>query len=164
MQAREGELIETKDGIIFDVKGLMHPPDKVIAFPRFIPSTKGNREQKEVKYDKIYNLQERFKFLKKNAPSLITYDSIFDETLCEVPIENIKRHYNPINKFEKLRKSKKTIDLEKKAVDLLTIIKEKANIPWKALGISGSILVGLYNLNSDLDPVIYERVKVEFDG
>ncbi len=155
MQAREGELIETKDGIIFDVKGLMHPPDKVIAFPRFIPSTKGNRERKEVKYDKIYNLQERFNFLKKNAPSLITYDSIFDETLCEVPIENIKRHYNPINKLEKLRKSKKTIDLEKKAVDLLTIIKEKANIPWKSIGISGSILVGLYNLNSDLDPVIY---------
>ena len=51
MQAREGELIETKDGIIFDVKGLTHPPDKVIAFPRFIPSTKGNRERKEVKYE-----------------------------------------------------------------------------------------------------------------
>jgi predicted nucleotidyltransferase len=155
MLAREGELIETKDGIIFDVKGLIHPPSKIIAFPRFIPSTKGNRKRKKVKYDKIYNLQERFNYLKNNAPNLIAYDPVFDETLCEVPIENIKRHYNPIDKLEKLRKSKKIIDLEKKAVDLLTILKKKAKIPWKSLGISGSILVGLYNLKSDLDPIIY---------
>jgi predicted nucleotidyltransferase len=155
MQAREGELIETKDGIIFDVKGLVHPPNKIISFPRFIPSIKGNRKRKESKYTKIYNLKERFKFLKNNVPDLITYDSVFDETLCEVPIKNIKRHYNPINKLEKLRKSKKTSNLQKKAVELLTILKEKAKIPWRSIGISGSVLVELSNIKSDLDPVIY---------
>ncbi|MCW3998183.1 MAG: hypothetical protein NWF10_06405 [Candidatus Bathyarchaeota archaeon] len=155
MQAREGELIETKDGIIFDVKGLVHPPDKIIAFPRFIPSHKGNRKRKEIVYDKIYNLKERFNFLKNKAPELIIYDPIFDETLCEVPIDKIKRHYNPIHKLKKLRESKKNNDLEKKAVDMLHILKEKANIPWNSIGISGSILVGLSILNSDLDPVIY---------
>jgi predicted nucleotidyltransferase len=155
MQAREGELIENKEGIIFDVKGLMHPPNKIIAFPRFIPSTKGNRKRKKVKYDKIYNLQERFNYLKNNAPNLIVYDPVFDETLCEVPIRNIKKHYNPISKLEKLRKSKKTTELEKKAVELLSIVKKKAKIPWNSIGISGSILVGLYNLKSDFDPVIY---------
>jgi predicted nucleotidyltransferase len=155
MLAREGELIENKEGIIFDVKGLIHPPSKIIAFPRFIPSSKGKRKRKKVKYDKIYNLQERFNYLKNYAPNLIVYDPVFDETLCEVPIENIKKHYNPITKLEKLRKSKKTIDLEKKAVELLTILKKKAKIPWKSIGISGSILGGLTNLKSDLDPVIY---------
>jgi predicted nucleotidyltransferase len=155
MQAREGELIETKDGIIFDVKGLVHPPDKIIAFPRFIPSTKGNRKRKETNYGKIYNLKERFNFLKNNAPDLIIYDPIFDEILCEVPINKIKNHYNPIHKLKKLRKSKKPLDLEKKALDLLTILKKKSKIPWKSIGISGSILVGLSNLKSDLDPVIY---------
>lgn len=155
MQAREGELIENKDGIIFDVKGLIHPSNKIIAFPRFIPTTKGNRTRKKLAYTKIYNLKERFEFLKENFPELITYDSIFDETLCEVPIENIIKHYNPIEKLEKLRISKKVTNLEKKAVDLLTILKEKANIPWKSIGISGSILVGLSNLKSDVDPVIY---------
>ena len=130
MQAREGELIENKDGIIFDVKGLIHPPNKIIAFPRFIPTTKGNRTRNKLKYNKIYNLKERFEFLKEKFPELITYDSIFDEKLCEVPIENIIKHYNPIKKFEKLRISKKKTNLEKKAVDLLTILKEKANIPW----------------------------------
>ena len=94
MQAREGELIENKDGIIFDVKGLIHPTNKIIAFPRFIPTTKGNRTRKKLSYNKIYNLKERFEFLKKNFPKLIIYDSIFDETLCEVPIKNIIKHYH----------------------------------------------------------------------
>ena len=86
MQAREGELIENKDGIIFDVKGLIHPTNKIIAFPRFIPTTKGNRTRKKLSYNKIYNLKERFEFLKEKFPELIIYDSIFDETLCEVLI------------------------------------------------------------------------------
>lgn len=155
MHAREGELIENKDNIIFDVKGLIHPPNKIIAFPRFIPTTKGNRTRKNFKYGKIYNLKERFEFLKEKAPELITYDPIFDETLCEVPIQNIIKHYNPIEKFKKLRNLKKTTDLEKKAVELLCILQEKADIPGKSIGISGSILVGLSNLKSDIDPVIY---------
>ena len=155
MHAREGELIENKDDIIFDVKGLIHPPNKIIAFPRFIPTTKGNRTRRNFKYEKIYNLKERFKFLKEKAPELITYDPIFDETLCEVPTKNIIKHYNPIEKFEKLRNLRETTDLEKKAVELLCILQEKADIPWKSIGISGSILVGLSNLKSDIDPVIY---------
>lgn len=157
MLAREGELIENENGIIFDVKGLMHPPKKIIAFPRFIPSIEGKRKRNKKKYDKIYNLSERYDYLKNNAPNLLSYDPIFDETLCEVPIQEIKRHYNPINKLKELRKSKKLLDLEKKAIDLLRILKNKAKIPWNSIGISGSILVGLYKLNSDLDPIIYGK-------
>ena len=39
MRAREGDLIKTKSNVVFDVKGLVHPADKIIAFPRFIPSS-----------------------------------------------------------------------------------------------------------------------------
>ena len=44
MRAREGDLIRTKANVVFDVKGTAHPKDKVIAFPRFIPSTEGTRK------------------------------------------------------------------------------------------------------------------------
>ena len=40
MRAREGDLIKTKSNVVFDVKGLVHPADKIIAFPRFIPRHK----------------------------------------------------------------------------------------------------------------------------
>jgi len=155
MKAREGELIKTRDNVIFDVKGLVHPPNKVIAFPRFIPSPQGTRRSQKDLYGKIYSLSERFKFLEQNSPNLIAHDPVFDETLCEVPIDTIKKHYEPIEKLRLLRTSKTLGDLERKAVQLAEELKEASEIPWSAIGISGSVLVGLYTAKSDIDPVVY---------
>ena len=38
---------------------------------------------------------------------------------------------------------------------LATALKEKAGIPWTAIGISGSIMAGLTTEKSDIDPLIY---------
>src|SRR3972149_4839062 len=112
MQAREGDLIKTKDNVIFDVKGLVHPPSKVIAFPRFIPSPQGTRRHQKDVYGKVYSFTERFRFLEQKSPNLIVHDSVFDEDLCEVPIDTVKKHYKPIEKLRKLRSSKTLTDLE----------------------------------------------------
>ena len=85
MRAREGDLIKTGDNVIFDVKGLVHPPDKVIAFPRYIPSTRRHPWTPGNLYGKVYNLAERFKYLQQKTPQLIVADPVFGETLCEVP-------------------------------------------------------------------------------
>ena len=53
MKAREGDFIEIKTGSIFDAKGLVHPPDKVIAFPRFIPDSFGSRKRIGYTYKKV---------------------------------------------------------------------------------------------------------------
>jgi predicted nucleotidyltransferase len=155
MRAREGDLIKTKDSVIFDVKGLVHPPGKVIAFPRFIPSPTGTRRHQNDIYGKVYNLAERFRYLEENSPDLIVHDPVFDETICEVPINLIKKHYDPVGKLTKLRTSKRLGDLEKKVVQLAEDLKEAANIPGDAIGISGSVLAGLYTAKSDIDPVVY---------
>jgi predicted nucleotidyltransferase len=155
MRGREGDLIKTENHVIFDVKGLVHPPNKLIAFPRYIPSPQGTRGSQKDLYGKIYSLSERFKFLEQNSPNLIVHDPVFDETLCEVPISTIKKHYKPIEKLRLLRTSKKLGDLERKAVQLAEALKEAADIPWSAIGISGSVLVGLHTPKSDIDPVVY---------
>jgi predicted nucleotidyltransferase len=155
MKAREGELIKTRDNVIFDIKGLVHPPNKVIAFPRYIPSPQGTRGSQKDLYGKIYSFSERFKFLEQNMQNLIVHDAVFDETLCEVPIDTIREHYKPIKKLRLLRTSKTLGDLERKAVQLAEALKEAADIPWHAIGISGSVLVGLHTSKSDIDPVVY---------
>ena len=106
MKAREGNLIKTKDNVVFDVKGLVHPPNKIIAFPRFIPSPDGTRQSKDAKYGKVYSLSERFEYLQKNTPELIVYDPVFDEKLCEVPTSEIKELYKPEEKLWSLRTKK----------------------------------------------------------
>ena len=155
MRAREGELIESNQKVIFDVKGLVHPPNKIIAFPRYIPSLKGNREKQGEIYGKMYNLAERFNYLQQEAPELIVNDPVFGERLCEVPIKKITRHFDPIEKLAELRQKKDLAELERKVVELAEQLKTEANIPWNSMGISGSVLVGLYTLQSDIDPLVY---------
>jgi len=155
MRAREGDLIKTKDNVIFDVKGLVHPPNRVIAFPRFIPSPQGSRGHRKDLYGKVYSFTERFRFLEQKAPNLIVHDPVFDETLCEVPTHTIKKHYKPIEKLRRLRSSKTLGGLERKALQLAETLKEAADIPWSSIGVSGSLLVGLHTLKSDIDPVVY---------
>jgi len=155
MRAREGDLIRTRDNVIFDVKGLVHPPDKVVAFPRYIPTAEGTRGKGKNLYSKVYNLAERFQYLQNNAPQLIVHDPVFDETVCEVPLTTIMKHYQPVEKLKELRERKKLADLERKAVTLSETLKETANIPWSSIGISGSIMAGLFTLQSDIDPLVY---------
>jgi predicted nucleotidyltransferase len=155
MLAREGELIKTENQVIFDVKGVVHPPNRLIAFPRYIPSPQGTRQGKKGLYGKIYSFSERFQFLEQNMPDLIVHDPVFDETLCEVPIDMVVERYNPVEKLRVLRASKELDDLERKVVHLTEELHQASGIPWSSIGISGSVLTGLYTLQSDVDPVVY---------
>ncbi len=141
--------------VIFDVKGLVHPPRKVIAFPRYIPSAEGTRERGGNLYGKVYNLAERFQYLQRSAPELIVFDPVFGETLCEVPTAEVTQHYKPVEKLAYLRNAKNPSSLERKAVLLAETLKEQAGIPWSSIGISGSIMAGLSTLKSDIDPLVY---------
>lgn len=151
----EGTFIKTKANIIFEVKGLMHPQNKVVAFPRFILDPKGNRTHESLSYRKIYSIPERFTFLKQNYPNYIVHDPIFDEKLCEVPLEDVKKVYSPVSRLQRLRKGQSLDKLEFAALQCLKVLKEKSGVAWSKLGISGSLLVGLHTETSDIDPVVY---------
>ena len=155
MIAREGDLIRTRSGVVFDVKGLVHPPNKIIAFPRFIPSPEGNRKGKGATYGKVYSLADRFKYLEKNYPELIVQDEVLGEVMCEVPVIQVSEHFKPEEKLWSLRTSKDLTILEDKALRLAETLKAEVNIPWSCIGISGSILAGLTNEKSDIDPLVY---------
>ena len=155
MRPREGDLIKTQSGVVFDVKGTTHPPDKIIAFPRFIPSAQGTRKGKDHLYGKVYSLDERFNYLQQNHPDLIVFDSVFGEILCEVPLNHIIEHYQPTEKLTELRQAKTLSVLEEKALNLAEELKNNANIPWSSIGISGSIMAGLTTTTSDIDPIVY---------
>ncbi len=155
MEAREGELIETEAGLIFDVKGSVHPPNKIIGFPRFILDPSGNRGREGYAYKKVYSLSARFNFLEQNFPHYIVYDPVFDEKLCEVPLEDVKYHYKPANRLRELRSDEQLDELEGDTLAFIALLKGHAKVSWSKMGISGSLLVRLHRADSDIDPVVY---------
>jgi predicted nucleotidyltransferase len=154
MKTREGDLVDTGEAI-FDVKGLVHPPNRTIAFIRYFLDEKGERKRNDRTYRKVYSLSKRYALLKRRFPLYLVYDAVFDETLCEVPNGEIKWHHKPVRKLQEMRSSNDMDALESKALRLAEVLKERASIPWDAIGVSGSILVGLHGAHSDVDPIVY---------
>lgn len=155
MRAREGDFIESVDNLIFDVKGLVHPPTRIIAFIRYFPHKKKERKREERTYEKVYSLSKRYDWLRQNFPSYLVYDPVFDEVLCEVPVKAVKSYYKPIQRLQELRSNTGLDALESLALELSQLIKETANISWNTIGISGSVMVRLHTPNSDIDPIVY---------
>jgi len=155
MKAREGDLLETRDGAIFDVKGLVHPNDRIVAFIRFFLEEKGDRKKNALTYRKVYSFKERYSLLREKFPTYLVYDPVFDETLCEVPFNKVKKHFDPVKKLQQLRSSKTLDAVENRALQLTELLKQNSNIPWSTIGISGSILAGLHKISSDIDPIVY---------
>ena len=152
---REGDLIESNLDIIFDVKGLVHPPNRTIAFIRYVPDPKGNRKRAGKSYSKYYNLSKRYELLKRDFPEYLVNDPVFNTMLCEVPLQEIKKHYQPTQGLRELKRRTNLGKTEKAALLFMENLKEESGVQWNKLGVSGSILVKLQEDSSDIDLIVY---------
>ena len=155
MRSREGDFIETTDGLIFDVKGMLHPPDRIIAYVRYFPDKKGCRERCGLKYRKVYDLSARAKLLRTKWPEYIYWDSVFNRELEAVPMAKIKRQHLPVDKLAQLRRAPKLDRQQQSAVEMASTLAREAQVAATKVGVSGSILVDLHTNKSDIDLVIY---------
>ncbi|MBY9007458.1 MAG: hypothetical protein KGD63_11940 [Candidatus Lokiarchaeota archaeon] len=154
--AIEGDYLQTKDdNLIFDVKGVKHPNNKIICFIRFFPHPFGDREINCIKYKKVYDLQDRYTFLKENYPKYIFFSKQHDMELQGVDLKDIKKIYTPRNYYQKLLKKSKPHIKANYALKLCNLIIQNSNLSEDMIGITGSQMVGLNKNNSDIDLVIY---------
>lgn len=157
LKPREGDFIETLDNAIFDVKGLVHPPERVVAFIRYVPDPTGDRRRNGETYRKVYPLAERYRLLRQKYPHYLIFDPVFNEYLIEVPVELIRHHYDPRQRLIELQNRAGLDKVESQALELIELLKEESNIAWSKLGISGSVLVRLHRPTSDIDLIVYGR-------
>ena len=143
--------------MIFDVKGLIHPPDRVIAYLRYFEDSAGDRVRFGKRYAKVYSLSDRDRILGERYPHYIYYDHVFDKRMEGVPRDSILKLYKPVDKASTLF-SRDDLDIvEYQAVRLIQVIHDFTGIPLSHIGVSGSILVDLHSFESDIDIIVYGR-------
>jgi len=155
LKVREGDFLETREGLIFSVKGLLHHPDRATAYLRYVPDKHGSRQRDAQTYMRIQEPSESNSIIEKRWPQYLLFDEYFGRIIQTVPACMITRHYIPMSRLEALRRSRRKDQLEEKAVQMVTILEEEARILSGSAGISGSLLIGLHSYESDLDVIIY---------
>ncbi len=151
----EGDYIETKDNLFFDVKGILHPKDRKICFIRFYPHSDGDRVKNRKRYKKIYDLKERYEFLRKDYPKYLFFSQQLDLELQGVKSEDIKRIYAPREYFKKISGKSSLSIIEKCSKELCELFISEGGVPNNSIGITGSSMIGLNKDDSDIDLIIY---------
>ena len=161
---RDRDFIEDRDGYLFCVVGYVHPPDRVLAYLKYIPSSKETIwQRKEIKYDRVLKyyssvaVMDSMRILKKSKPNYIYFDKYFNIKFIGVPRSEIKVHYVPEKRLRKIIYEQKD-SLEKDLAELVSYLSEISGVNLEYFGISGSILLGIHNPKySDIDLMIYGR-------
>ncbi len=152
-----------RDLRLYIVVGPNHPPNGFVAYLKYVPSTEPSlwRSRAGVYYRRIL----RF-YSVRNAwsASLSMPTSIDPTTMSRVPIvphDRVWMIIDPRNRAQELIQHCMD-ELECLAADLVSELALRYGLPQRCIGISGSIMFGIHNLErSDIDIVIYGEKCVE---
>lgn len=153
--AIEGFAVETKDGLIFTAKGTVHPPGRIIAYLRYVPDATGDRERGGVRYRRVYRFEEQEAILRTRRPAYLTYDPMLGISVQAIPEEHVRVVYDPRSRLRYLAEGEAADPSEAAALALAQVVRTAADVPLGALGLTGSLLVGLHGPSSDIDLVVY---------
>jgi predicted nucleotidyltransferase len=147
----EGYFVITVDGLIFEVKGVIHPKDRIIAYVRYVPNIVSSKP----KFQKIYDLSERETFLKENYPEYLWFSKAHERILQSVPYNRVAQILNPVEHMDQIRKDSSALSIStSKLVDSLL---EYTGIDRSDIGVTGSQLVGVAQETSDIDLIVFGK-------
>ena len=157
LQTVEGFFLVTDDDHIFEVKGVVHPKNRVVAYLRYLPAQDGNRVSSSgVRYRKITALKEREDYLQRKHSEYLWFDETRGRLLQAVPLNRIAFILDPVDCLRQLRDmGRHSSSLQRASLDLAQTLIDITGIEWGAIGLTGSQLVGLASSKSDVDLVIY---------
>jgi predicted nucleotidyltransferase len=146
----EGFFIITTDGLVFEVKSVVHPENRTIAYLRYVPSSDSSTG-----FRKVYNLSERETYLKERYPEYLWTSKPHGRTVQSVPRERILKILNPIEFLTRLQNLDELSPLQHDTIVLSEKLVEMTEIEWSDIGLTGSQLVGVAREDSDIDLVVY---------
>ena len=153
--ALEGAAVETAAGLIFTVKGVVHPPDRVVAYLRYVPDPRGARRRGGERYRRVYSVAEQEQALRARGLSYRTDDPALGVPVDAVPWEDVARLYDPRERLRRLSDVGPGDALTEDALTLAELLRDAAGVPPEALGLTGSLLFDLHVPASDIDLVVY---------
>ncbi len=165
----EGYFVKTSDNLIFEVKGVVHPHDRIIAYVRYVPNL--DSASLDSSFRKIYDLREREEYLSNGFLGYLWFSKTHGRVLQAVPHKKIVQVLNPIEHMDQIRNDKSALSIA--TTNLVELLLDNTGIDRTEIGITGSQLVGVATETSDIDLVVYgestcrkfyKRLRNKFDN
>jgi predicted nucleotidyltransferase len=152
LEAIESFYIETLEGWYFAVKGMEHPEGRRIAVLRDAPDPDaGERMKGGKRYRRLYGFDEQERWIRRHGIQYLAYDPVFQTTLQSVPLDRVCTLYNPSLRLQSFAAAARLDPLAEDALEFMRLLQKEAGVPMSALGITGSLLIGMHTDHSDID-------------
>ncbi len=153
---RDHDLVEDRDHVIYVVVGNEHPIDSILGYPKYIPVEEKTPWKRRNRYllrlPTCYEVNHIYEEAMVK-PSQV-YDPRYGTMVLGVKKNNVIKHYRPDERLREIISSPKD-PLETDVVGIIYQL-NRLGVPARSLGVTGSILLGIHNLEiSDIDLVIY---------
>ncbi len=150
----EGYFLITSENLIFEVKGVVHPQDRIIAYLRYVPEDSPNKSS--LHYRKLYNLNERYEYLNSRFSECLWLSKVHGRVIQSVPKRKIASILGPVEGLAQMKNNCGTLSrLGEATVMLAERLVQTTGVAWSDIGITGSQLLGIATDRSDIDLVVY---------
>ena len=141
------DFIETAEGLVFAVVVNGIEQGKVLCFLRYIRTS--------TLYKKV-DTQKANQLLAQHYSQYLYYSTTKQAQLHAVPVDKISIHYQPRIRLKNLLNQQVADAVETDLIQLCHLF-ERQGINCNTMGVTGSILIGAQNNNSDIDLVFYDK-------
>jgi uncharacterized protein len=149
------DFIETAEGLCFAVVqgGTEHcgGQDKVLCFLRYLKRD----PEKNGLWHKV-STEQANEFLRRHCPEYLYHSAILDAQLHAVATNRILRHHSPRQRLLQILHSQQRDKVEQDLYDLCLLFQQN-DLDLAQAGVTGSILIGAQQRQSDIDLVFYDR-------
>ncbi len=143
------DFIQTTEGLVFAVVDQGLEQDKVLCFLRYVQQGSSWRK---------LGTQEANQLLAEHYPQYLFFSQVKSAALHAVNVQSILIHHQPKQRLQDLLAKKNPDIVEQDLLELCQMLLAQG-VDLKSIGITGSLLIGAQNLNSDIDLVVYGREK-----
>ncbi|HTX61777.1 MAG TPA: DNA polymerase subunit beta [Methanobacterium sp.] len=153
MRARTRDFVYTIDDLYFATTSYLHPDNRIISFLRYVPDKDGERVKNNLRYSKV-DTEQAYRFIRNNY-NYYLFNSGSEQEMMGVPTDKIREILRPEQRLKEIMENPEN-ELLLKVIEVADFFHDQASISYKYMGVSGSILPGLYDPeHSDIDFVIY---------
>lgn len=161
---KDRDFVESVDGMFFCIVGYLHPPHGYTAYLKYVPSSQGKWRRNKMGYSRVLDyyhvtqMENTYEFLNEHFPEYLFFCPVRNIRVSTVPIGKVKTKYVAEEGLRKIYSEAPRDHLHKTLNDFVDYLLDNTVLSIHELGLTGSILTGMYNpAFSDIDLTVHGR-------